>query len=244
MNGTAPGPGRTPRVGVAVPAAGSGRRMGGVRKPFLELAGEPVLVHALRPFLADPRVVSVVVALAADDAAAPPAWLTALDGRVGVVAGGATRAASVRNALAALPGDVDVVAVHDAARPLVTPEVVGRCIDTAVAGEGAVAGCRAVDTMKEVDGEGRIVGTPERARLWHAHTPQVFPAVVARRAYAADPDALASATDDAALAEAVGAVVRMVDGGAENLKVTEPGDLPIAEAILARRRARGRGGEG
>ncbi len=213
--------------------------MGGVRKPFLELAGEPVLVHALRPFLADARVVAVVVALASEDAEVPPAWLRELDPRIRVVAGGATRADSVRNAIDALPADVDVVAVHDAARPLVAPEVVARCIDVAARGEGAVAGCPAVDTMKEVDADRRIVATPERARLWHAQTPQVFPADVARRAYADATDGDATATDDAALAERVGAVVRMVDAGPSNLKVTSPEDLPIAEAILAARRERG-----
>ncbi len=244
MTVPAPRPERATRVGVAVPAAGSGRRMGGARKPFLELAGEPVLVHALRPFLADARVVAIAVALAPDDAASPPAWLRALDARIRVVAGGSSRAESVRNALAALPDDVDVVAVHDAARPLVSDAVVGRCIDLAAAGEGAVAGCPAVDTMKEVDGEGLIVATPVRARLWHAHTPQVFPAEIARRAYAADAGALASATDDSALAEAVGAVVRMVDAGPGNLKVTTPEDLPIAETILAARRGGGKRGAG
>lgn len=224
-------PGRV-RVGVAVPAAGSGQRMGGARKPFLELAGEPVLAHSLRPFLADTRVVAVVVALSDEDAGSPPAWLTGLDPRIRVVAGGATRAASVRNALAALPGDVDVVAVHDAARPLVTAQVVGRCIDVAAAGEGAVAGCPAVDTMKEVDPEGRIVATPERRRLWHAHTPQAFPAQALRRAYGGE---LAGATDDASLVEREGLTVRMVDGGASNLKVTRVEDLAVAETILRRR---------
>lgn len=224
-------PGRV-RVGVAVPAAGSGQRMGGARKPFLELAGEPVLAHSLRPFLADTRVVAVVVALSDEDAGSPPAWLTGLDPRIRVVAGGATRAASVRNALAALPGDVDVVAVHDAARPLVTAQVVGRCIDVAAAGEGAVAGCPAVDTMKEVDPEGRIVATPERRRLWHAHTPQAFPAQTLRRAYGGE---LAGATDDASLVEREGLTVRMVDGGASNLKVTRVEDLAVAETILRRR---------
>lgn len=212
--------------------------MGGVRKPFLELAGEPVLVHALRPFLRDPRVVSVVVALAPEDAQAPPVWLSGLDPRIRVVAGGATRTDSVRSALAALPEDLDVVAVHDAARPLVASGVVARCIEVAAGGEGAVAGCPAVDTMKEVDAEQRIVATPERARLWHAQTPQVFPADVVRRAYAAATDGEATATDDAALAERVGAVVRMVDAGPSNLKVTTPDDLPMAEAILAARRGR------
>lgn len=230
------GAGSGARVGVAVPAAGSGQRMGGVRKPFLSLCGEPVLLHALRPFLADGRVVAVVVALGEADAADPPAWLTAMDARVRVVAGGATRAESVRNALRALPDDLDVVAVHDAARPLVTGDVVSRCIDVAVGGEGAVAGCPAVDTMKEVDGEGRVVATPDRARLWHAHTPQVLPATVARRAYEGE---LGSATDDASLVEGMEIPVRMVDGGPLNLKVTRPEDVLVAEAVL---RSRGGGG--
>ncbi len=224
------------RVGVAVPAAGSGQRMGGARKPFLELAGEPVLVHSLRPFLADARVVAVAVALSQGDAEAPPAWLLDLDPRIRVVAGGETRADSVRNALGGLPGDVDVVVVHDAARPLVTAEVVGRCIDVAAAGEGAVAGCPAVDTMKEVDSGGRIVATPERRRLWHAHTPQAFPAEALRRAYAGD---LAGATDDASLVERGGMTVRMVEGGSSNLKVTRVEDLALAETILRRRREGG-----
>lgn len=225
-------PGQRARVGVAVPAAGSGQRMGGARKPFLELGGRPVLMHALEPFLADPRVVAVAVALAAPDAAAPPAWLTGMDSRIRVVAGGATRAESVRRALAALPGDLDVVAVHDAARPLVTPEVVARCIDVAALGEGAVAGCPAVDTMKEVGPEALVVGTPDRRRLWHAHTPQVFPADALRRAYEGG---LEGATDDASLVERTGLRVRMVEGGTVNLKVTRPEDLVLAEALLRSR---------
>ncbi|HSG09602.1 MAG TPA: 2-C-methyl-D-erythritol 4-phosphate cytidylyltransferase [Longimicrobiales bacterium] len=216
------------RVGVVVPAAGSGQRMGGVRKPFLELDGEPVLTHALRPFLADPRVIAVVVALSPADADDPPLWIAGSDDRVRIVAGGDTRAESVRNALSALP-EVDVVAVHDAARPLVTADVVDRCIEVALAGEGAVAGCPAVDTVKRVDDGGRIVDTPDRARLWYAHTPQVFPADMIRRAYAMD---LSGATDDASLVERTGAVVRMVDGGASNLKVTRAEDLSLAETLL------------
>lgn len=231
----APGAAAPARVGVAVPAAGSGRRLGGVRKPFLELAGEPILVHALRPFLADARVVRVVVALGEADAADPPPWLTELDARIGVVTGGPTRAHSVRNALDALPADLQVIAVHDAARPLVAAEVVSRCIDLAAAGEGAVAGCPAVDTMKEVDAGGYVVRTPDRAALWHAHTPQVFPAEALRRAYAAPPGTLERATDDAFLAASVGVRVRMVDGGPTNLKVTRHGDLALAEAVLAER---------
>ncbi len=207
--------------------------MGGVRKPFLELDGEPVLVHALRPFLNHRDVVSVAVALSAKDMAAVPGWLTELDPRIGVVRGGASRWESVRNALAALPGDLDVVAVHDAARPLVSEDVVARCIELAVIGEGGVAGCPAVDTMKEVDDDGRVISTPDRSRLWQAHTPQVFPADVLRRAYTG-PES--GATDDSMLVERLGTTVRMVNGGSDNLKVTVPGDVAVAEAILRGRR--------
>lgn len=220
------------RVGVAVPAAGSGRRLGGAKKPFLQLRGEPALVHALRPFLADPRVVSIVVALSAEDAQAPPSWLTDLDARVRVVPGGATRGQSVARAMEALDDDVTVIAVHDAARPLVTAEVVRACIDVAAAGTGAVAGSPAVDTIKAVDDQGRVVATPDRSTLWQAHTPQVFPASMLRKAYST---LGAGATDDASLVERIGGEIRMVDDGNENLKVTLPGDVAIAEAVLAGR---------
>jgi 2-C-methyl-D-erythritol 4-phosphate cytidylyltransferase len=208
--------------------------MGGARKPFLELAGRPVLVHALLPFLADARVVAIAVALSGEDAAHPPGWLTTLDARVRVVQGGDTRTASVAAALAALPADVDVIAVHDAARPLVASAVVSACIDLAGTGVGAVAGCPAVDTIKHVDDSGRIVATPDRSGIWQAQTPQAFPAALLRRAYAA---AEGVATDDAALVERVGGEVRMIDAGPHNLKVTRSGDLALAEAVLA---ARGR----
>jgi 2-C-methyl-D-erythritol 4-phosphate cytidylyltransferase len=173
------------------------------------------------------------VALGPEDSAAVPAWLAELDPRIEVVRGGASRWESVRNALGALPDDLDIVAVHDAARPLVSEDVVARCIELATIGEGAVAGCPTVDTMKEVDGDGRVVSTPDRSRLWHAHTPQVFPAEVARRAYAG-PES--GATDDSMLVERLGTTVRMVNGGPDNLKVTVPGDVAVAEAILRSRR--------
>jgi len=234
MSGVGTGPERPGRVGVAVPAAGIGLRMGGVRKVFLELAGRPVLAHALRPFLEEDRVVAVVVALAQDDAASPPAWLTGLDARITVVAGGATRTRSVRAAIAALPDDVDVIAVHDAARPLLTRALVTECVDLALEGFGAVAGSPAVDTMKVVDASGTVVETPDRTALWHAHTPQVFPARALRAAYA---DEAVEGTDDAALIERNGSGLRvkMVDDGAANLKVTRPTDVPFAEAVLAGR---------
>jgi 2-C-methyl-D-erythritol 4-phosphate cytidylyltransferase len=207
--------------------------MGGARKALLELAGEPVLVHALRPLLADPRVAAIRVALADDDAAHPPSWLTALDDRVRVVAGGATRADSVARAVEALPDEVEVILVHDAARPLVTAAVVDRVISEAAAGRGAIAGWPATDTLKRVDAGRRVIGTPERDTLWHAQTPQGFPASWLREALA-DAQRRADATDDASLVEALGHEVVMVEGSRWNLKVTTPDDLPVASALLAR----------
>ncbi len=204
--------------------------MGGRRKPFLALQGEPVLVHALRPFLTHPAVTAVRVALSAEDANDPPGWLRGLDPRLLLVAGGASRAASVRAGLDALD-DVDVVLVHDAARPLVTRAIIDRCIAAADAGKGAVAGWPATDTLKQVDDGLRIVATPDRSRIWHAQTPQAFPAELLRRAYAAWDGT--EATDDATLVERVGGTVVMVEGSATNLKVTLPEDLAVAEVLLA-----------
>ena len=220
------------RVGVAVPAAGLGRRMGGARKPLLQLAGEPILLRALRPFRADDRVSAIAIALTREEVDNPPEWLMGLDERIVLVEGGATRGASVARAVDALSGDVSVIAVHDGARPLVTPELVSQCIDLASEGFGAVAGEPAIDTIKAVDAGSLVTGTPDRSTLWLAHTPQVFPAAILRAAYT---KGYASATDDAALVEAAGGRIQMVDDGGENLKVTRSVDLITAEAILSAR---------
>jgi 2-C-methyl-D-erythritol 4-phosphate cytidylyltransferase len=216
--------------------------MGGVRKPWLVLRGEPVLVHALRPFLDDPRVTAVRVALAPDEAGAPPRWLLDLDPRVEVVRGGETRAESVARAVAALPPELDVILVHDAARPLVSRSVIDRVVSAAAAGTGAVAAWPATDTLKRVDAERRIVDTPDRTEYWHAQTPQGFPAAMLRRALAhADPGQ--AVTDDASLVEALGERVVVVEGSSRNLKVTRPDDLALAEVLLDRP-DQPRGGEG
>ncbi len=225
-----PGDART--VGVAVPAAGKGVRMGGVRKPFLELGGVPVLLHALRPFLEHPQVVSLVVALGEQDIASPPAWLLELAPRVGLVAGGDTRGDSVRAAVNALPASVDLVAVHDAARPLVTRAILDRCLAAVSPRQGAVAGWPAVDTLKETDSATRVVATLPRDRIWHAQTPQVFPRGLIVKAYERAAAAGVTDTDDAALVERVGGEVIMVPGSPFNLKVTRPEDVALAELYL------------
>ncbi len=206
--------------------------MGGVRKIFLELAGQPILLRAIRPFLQTPGVECVAVALPSDLAARPPAWLTGADPRVRVVAGGASRGESVAAAVAALPPGVEVVLVHDGARPLVTRGVVERCLRAAAAGRAVVAGVPAVDTLKEVDPRGRVVRTPPRGRYWHAQTPQAFPRRQLELAYRRARREGIAATDDASLVERFGGAVEMVEGSPRNLKVTRPEDLILAERLL------------
>jgi 2-C-methyl-D-erythritol 4-phosphate cytidylyltransferase len=219
------------RVAVIIPAGGAGRRMGGAVKPLLLLAGEPVLARCIRPFLARTDVEWVVVALPPALHTAPPAWL-AVDPRVSTVAGGEERGDSVRHALAAVPVEADVILVHDAARPLVSQAVIERCVRAAASGVCAVAAVPVVDTIKTVDGDGVILGTPERGRLRAAQTPQAFPADVLRKACnRAAHDGL-SATDDAALVAHYGARVITVEGEPGNMKITTAADLVLAEALL------------
>jgi 2-C-methyl-D-erythritol 4-phosphate cytidylyltransferase len=218
------------------PASGEGAPApsGTVRKQYLAIGGVPVLLRALRPFLDLAGVRSVVVALPAEDAAAPPPWLEDVDPRVRLVSGGATRQASVRAGLDALPADVDIIIVHDGARPLVTKAVIARCVAAAAEGVGAVAGWPVVDTIKQVEGR-RVTATPDRSTLWHAQTPQAFPRDMLLNAYrgAAGEDERNAQTDDAGLVARQGGRVVMVEGSPRNIKVTRPDDVRIAEALLA-----------
>jgi 2-C-methyl-D-erythritol 4-phosphate cytidylyltransferase len=206
--------------------------MGGIRKPFLELGGNSVLRLSLSPFLEHPQVAAVTVALGTEDLEDPPDWLCELDPRIRLVAGGTTRSDSVRRALAALPENLDLVAIHDGARPLVTREIIDRCLAAVGPNRGAVAGWPAVDTLKEVNSEESILGTLDRARIWHAHTPQVFPFQLALDAYRAALEDGVTDTDDSALVERIGGEVVMVHGSPFNLKITRPEDLALAELIL------------
>jgi len=227
------------RAVAVLPSAGAGRRMGGVRKPLLELAGEPMLVHALRPFLAHPAVVQVIVALAPEEAQRPPEWLTTLDPRIRVVVGGAERGDSVRNGLEAVPADADVVLIHDAARPLVSAAEVDGAIAAAARGVGAVVAVPVVDTLKLVDARGAVLETRKRDGLWHALTPQAFPRAMILDAYRRAARDGITGTDDAALVEHYGGEVVVVEGSRANIKVTTPADLELAEAVLAARREAG-----
>ena len=209
----------------------------GPPKQLRPIAGVPLLLRALRPFLHHPRVREIVVALPADLVTSPPRWLGDLaeDG-VRLVVGGGTRAASVLAALRGLASEVSIVLVHDGVRPFVSADTVDAVIARAAEGQGAVAALPVGDTLKRADGEGRrIVETVDRTGLWRAQTPQGFPRAMLEAAYraAAERDDLA-ATDDAALVEAAGFSVTLVPDRSTNIKVTTDDDLLLAEALAAR----------
>ena len=213
-----------------IAAGGTGRRMGGVRKQYLELGGEPVLLRAVRPFVDPPGFGWVIVVLPTEELADPPPFLPP---GVILVAGGAERGDSVRRGLEAVPDAAEVVVIHDAARPLLARLVLDRVLDAVGEGLGAVAAVPVADTLKRVAPDGRIVATVERTGLWRAQTPQAFPRSMIVDAYVRAAEEGWVATDDAALVERYGGVVRVVPGDPRNLKLTHPGDMELAERLLA-----------
>lgn len=230
---TAPTGAFQPDVGVILVAAGAGTRTGGAElKQFRWVAGKPMLLHGLQLFQSRPDVAMVVCVLPRSHAGDPPPWIFQSDlERLGVTVGGRTRGESVIAGLEELPDEVRVVLVHDAARPLVTMEVVDRVVHAARAGTGAVAALPVVDTLKEVDDDGRVVRTVERARLWRAQTPQGFPREMIDQAYLTARRERIEATDDAALCERLGYPVVIVRGSERAIKITEAGDFERAEAL-------------
>jgi 2-C-methyl-D-erythritol 4-phosphate cytidylyltransferase len=228
------------RTAAVVPAAGRGERLGpGAPKALRELGGVPILVHAVRALARARSVDMVVVAAPAEEVEAVRALLVdqQIDAEVEVVAGGATRQASVARAVASLAEDIDVVLVHDAARPLVPVELVDAVAAAIRAGADAVIPVLPVaDTIKRV-AAGVVESTLDRASLRAVQTPQGFRRAVLANAHAAGDGG--AATDDAGLVEAIGVPVSVVEGSAEAFKVTRPIDLMLAEAVLAHRRAAG-----
>jgi 2-C-methyl-D-erythritol 4-phosphate cytidylyltransferase len=217
-------------VAVLVPAAGAGVRLGaGVPKALRPLAGEPLLVHAVRRVAAAPSVRQIVVAAPPADVAAVEALLAPV-APVTVVAGGAERQQSVAMALAAVPGDVPIVLVHDAARALTPPELVEAVAAAVRAGADAVVPVLpVVDTVKEVDADGVVLGTVDRTVLRSVQTPQGFRRAVLAGAHVAATDPL---TDDAGLVEKAGGSVVCIPGSDHAFKITRPLDLIVAETLL------------
>jgi 2-C-methyl-D-erythritol 4-phosphate cytidylyltransferase len=212
-----------------VPAAGSGQRLAaGAPKAFVNLAGRPMLERAIAGLRDSGVIDSIVVAVPANRT--DEAKLV-FGGEALIVAGGADRTESVSLALAAV-GDADFVLVHDAARALTPPSLVARVVHALEAGHSAVVPALPVaDTIKAVDANGAVLGTPERAGLRAVQTPQGFHIDVLRRAYARAGDG--GFTDDASMVEQSGGQVQVVEGDPLAFKITTPLDLVLAEAILA-----------
>jgi len=210
-----------------VVAGGRGERLGTpVPKAFVMLAGRPMIEWSLDALRAVDAVEEIVVAL--------PHGVDAPADTIGV-AGGTQRSHSVQAALAAARAD-DVVLVHDAARPLLTPALIEDCLAAIADGgcDAAIAAAPVTDTVKECDGA-TVVRTLDRSRLWAVQTPQAFRREALERALDQDDEIVGAATDDAALVEALGGTVRLVRAPRENLKVTTPFDLRVAELLLRER---------
>ncbi|HEV3464602.1 MAG TPA: 2-C-methyl-D-erythritol 4-phosphate cytidylyltransferase [Actinomycetota bacterium] len=227
-------------MGVVVPAAGAGRRLGGGAKALVHLAGRAMLAHAVGAMEANQCTTAVVV-VSHPDAMEATAKLLADEGLAKVtalVAGGPTRQASVAAGLRALPPEPGYVVVHDAAPPLVAPGAVDRMLELLLeAGmAGVVPGVPVIDTIRRVDAAQRSTGIVDRDQLRSMQTPQLFVREVLEKAYRLARRDRVEATDEAALVELAGHSVQVVPGDPENLKVTTPLDLAIAETLLARRR--------
>lgn len=215
-------------VSAIIAAGGRGLRFGGSSpKQLLTLGGRPILARSVDAFVACDVISEIVVALPADLAAAPPSYLEQRGKPVTVVSGGDERRTSVANAFARVSELAEIVVIHDAARPLVSADLIRRTVAAASETGAAIAALRAHDTVKQTNGAGAITATLPRERIYLAQTPQAFRVPVLRDALRL----VGEATDEAMLAEQAGHTVRVVDGDWRNLKITTPDDLMMAEHL-------------
>lgn len=217
------------------PAAGASRRMGGgVNKNFLELMGEPILIRTLKTFSQVKRVNFLIVVVAAQAVETVEKLLGAEKNLKPwrVVVGGSERQYSIANGLKLLPDAAQIILVHDAARPLISARIINEVIDAAEKFGGAIAAVPSKDTIKVVDAEGFVRYTPPRRELVSVQTPQGFRREILLQAYAQAEAENFLGTDDASLVERLGAKIKIVTGSYDNIKITTPEDLSVAESFL------------
>ncbi len=224
-----------PRVSAVVTAAGLGTRMqSATRKPYLEVGGRPILLRALEPFAAIRDIAEIIVVAHAEDVARlEQEWreeLARLKVKA-VCAGGERRQDSVWAGVLQTSPECDVVLIHDAVRPLVHAAVIRRTIAATLEHGAAIVAARVKETVKEVDASGRIVATRPREGLWLAQTPQGFRRGLIIRAHERVRETGAEITDDAQAVELLGEPVAVVEGDYDNIKITTPRDLAIADAL-------------
>jgi 2-C-methyl-D-erythritol 4-phosphate cytidylyltransferase/2-C-methyl-D-erythritol 2,4-cyclodiphosphate synthase len=223
-----------------IPAGGAGKRLGlEVAKQYLLLDSLPVLVHTLNAFQMTEIVSAVVLVVPKEDEASVQKQIVEKYGLtkvISVVAGGRERQDSVRNGLQSVSGTFDVVIVHDGVRPFVTPELIRRVVAAAAECGAASIGVPAKDTIKETTDDQIVSATLRRQNLWQTQTPQAFRYDILCRAYGEAHRDHFYGTDDASLVERTGVKVRMVTGSHENIKITTPEDLLMAEALMVNKR--------
>ncbi|MEX2225209.1 MAG: 2-C-methyl-D-erythritol 4-phosphate cytidylyltransferase [Dehalococcoidia bacterium] len=222
-----------PAYGIVV-AAGRSERMNGVDKVFTELVGRPLVAWALAAFKNTAAIEGVVIVAAPENISRMRDLVVEwrFTNVINVVPGGERRQDSVRAGIEAANG-ATIVAIHDAARPLVSSDLISEGVALAREAGATICAVPARDTVKEVDGDPPVVReTRDRARVWLAQTPQVFDRTLLLRAHL---EATSDATDDASLVEAAGHEVRVYEGDARNIKITTRDDLLIAETLLRRR---------
>lgn len=232
------------RVHALIPAAGRGKRYGGdVLKQYLPVCGKAVLAHSIRAFQFHPMIDGITVVVAADDRMFSTA-VGSLADSVETVAGGDTRAESVRNGLEFIANKypaADWVLIHDAARPCLTPESLDHLLEVGMkSDDGAILAVPVADTLKRSDENNKIVETIDRREVWAAQTPQLFRLNALIQAIDKAQQAGAELTDEASAMEFSGASPKLVLGSSANIKITHPSDLAIAEALLGHHNSRTR----
>lgn len=205
-----------------------------IPKPFLKIEGKTILEHTVRRFTGFNELVKVIIVTSEGffEAAGNLRRILPNDVPLEVIEGGAERQYSVYKALRVIDDSDGLVVIHDAVRPCVKPEEISRCLLAAQLSGGAILGIPLRDTIKEVGIDRTILNTPDREHLWQAQTPQIFGVDVIREAYENAHTLNFSGTDDASLVEAIGKKVVIVEGSAENFKITYPFDLEIAKILL------------
>lgn len=219
------------RCGAVIVAAGSASRMGGIDKVMAALGGEPMIARTVRAFQQCGAIADIVIVTRPDLIRPISALCAQMDKVRMVVAGGQSRQESVVLGLNALPKGVELAAVHDGARPLITDAVIDRTVRAANSYGAAAPAVPVKDTIKVVRG-GLVTDTPDRASLQAVQTPQVFDFDLLRGALKKAAEDAAAVTDDCSAVERLGMAVKIVEGDERNLKVTTPMDLKIAEMLL------------
>lgn len=223
-----------PAVVAIVPAAGSGKRLGARnKKPFVKLAGKPLVVHALKALGSSADISRIIVAVEPDSIGRLNRIIDkyALKKIEKVVRGGHTRSGSVKNCFKAIGGPCDIVLIHDGARPFPGSSSIRDCIRLAEKFGASISAIPSTDTIKLADKHGFISTTLDRSRLWRAQTPQAFKYRLLKHALAGA-NAPLNATDEALLMERSGKKVKILKGSVNNIKITTREDVKIAEALL------------